>query len=65
MYSNGLSQLSDEHTVMNWDVFSHDSHEIFRMAFCGIVDFIRTSLYTGLQLFRSPGERHENRNWLV
>lgn len=33
--------------------------------FSGVVDFIQTSLYTGLQLFRSQGERHENRNRFV
>ena len=33
MDSNGLCQRSDEHNVMNWDVFSHGSHEICPMAF--------------------------------
>mgnify|MGYP006955964769 CR=1 FL=1 len=37
----------------------------FIWPFGGIVEFIRTSLYTGLQLFRSPGEHHEDRNWFI
>ena len=58
-----LCQRSDGYNAMNGHSFSYGVHEDPSTSpFVGIVDFIQTGLYIGLQSFCSSGVDYENRN---